>query len=110
MSTPEDRGARPDPPEGPGRTRPVSDELRPYVSRSEAETIDATADELREARAVPSPAFRAELKARLVELDRRGSFAWRPRNLKTTVGAFAVGGVALLVLAAVGVAGTGPLA
>ncbi len=91
-------------------TRPVSEELRPYVTRSDAEMIDATADELQQARAVPRPAFRAELKAQLIELDQRGSFGWRPRNLKATVGAYAVCGIALLIIAAVGVAGTGPLA
>lgn len=99
--------------EGPGedlgRTRPVSDELRPYVNRADAEMIDETADELQRARAVPRPAFRAELKARLVDLDRKGSLGWRPRNLKVTVGAYAVCGIALLIVAAIGVAGSGPL-
>ena len=90
--------------------RPVSEELRPYVTRSDAEMIDATADELQGARAVPRPAFRAELRARLAELDQKGSFGWRPRNLKATVGGFAVSGIALMVVAAIGVAGSGPLA
>jgi len=102
MTEPEDpRPAR--------RARPVSDELRPYVTRADAAAIDETADRLREARAVPSPAFRAELKSRLVELDGRGTFGWRPKNLKATVAAYALSGSALLAVAAIGVAGSGPL-
>ncbi len=97
-------------PDRPTRSRrPISDELRPYVNRADAEMIDATADDLQEARAVPRPAFRAELKARLVDLGEKGSFGWRPRNLKTAIGAYAVCGLALLIVAAVGVAGSGPL-
>lgn len=101
---------QPDPPSpGGSKARPISDELRPYVNRDDAPLVDAAAERLREGRAVPRPAFRSELKARLVDLDRSASTGWRPKRLKATVAAYGASGLVLMVIAAAGVAGTGPL-
>jgi hypothetical protein len=87
----------------------VSDELRPYVDRSEAESIDQVAARLERERPRPRPAFRSELRARL---DRRASErpVWRPRRLRVLVGAYLGSGLLLMGIAAIGLAGVGPLA
>ncbi len=90
-------------------TRPVSDELRPYVDDDEIGPIDETAALIREGRAIPRPEFRSELRAGLAGLERSGSFERRPRRLKATIAACAGSGIALLAVAGLGVAGTGPL-
>jgi IS5 family transposase len=88
----------------------MSDELRPYVDRSEAEAIDRIAERLLAERPAPRAAFRAALNARLLELAGSRGTAWRPRRLRALVAAYAGSGVALLAIAAIGLAGVGPLA
>lgn len=67
-------------------------ELRPIEERLRAE------------RPVPRAAFRAELRARLVEAPRE-----RPR-IRRLILAYGTSGLALLAVATLGVAGAGPLA
>jgi hypothetical protein len=88
----------------------ISDELRPYVDRSQAEAIDRIGERLLAERPAPRAAFRAALRAHLAELAGGRRVAWRPRRLRALVGAYAGSGVVLLAIAAVGLAGAGPLA
>ncbi|MDP9244981.1 MAG: hypothetical protein M3O77_07840 [Chloroflexota bacterium] len=85
----------------------ISDELRPYVDRAEADEIDRVAQRLSE-RPIPAAPFRARLRAQLAEraIEPAG---WRPRRLGLLVTAYAGSGLALLAVAAIGLAGTGPL-
>jgi hypothetical protein len=93
----------------PSRPGGISDELRPYVDRDEAAGIDRLGERLLTERPFPRAAFRAELRARLRE---RASArpAWRPRHLRRLVAAYVGSGLLLLVIAAIGLAGAGPLA
>ena len=61
-----------------------------------------------DARPVPHPGFRATLRRELSEGD-RPRLEW-PAGLRLRVAAYASAGVALLAIAAVGVAGAGPFA
>jgi hypothetical protein len=89
--------------------RRISHELRPYVDSADAERVDEIADRLIERRPRPRPAFRSELRAQLTQAEARGYGGWRPKNLRAAILAFSASGVALLTIAAVGVAGAGPL-
>jgi len=86
-----------------------SQELRPYVDRHEAEAVDRVADRLRAERPAPRSKFRSELRAVLSESYLRTS-PRRRRRLGRLVAAYAGSGLFLLCLAALGVAGVGPLA
>jgi hypothetical protein len=86
-----------------------SEELRPYVDKSEAEGIDQTAERLLDAKPVPRTEFRTTLYAHLSDV-RQKPVAWRPRRLGRLVAAYAGSGFVLLLVAALGLAGTGPLA
>ena len=86
----------------------ISDELRPYVDRSQAEAIDEVGRRLESERPVPRAGFRAELRAHLAEHGRRPA-TWRPRRLGLAIAGYAGSGLVLLVVAAVGLAGAGPL-
>jgi hypothetical protein len=95
---------------GPERPGPggISDELRPYVDRSEAEGIDRVGERLEAARPIPRAAFRAELRARLGRLG-TAEPRWRPRHLGRLVAAYVGSGLLLLAVAGIGLAGVGPL-
>ena len=68
--------------------------------------LAALADRMQRERAVPAPGFRGALRRRLVaDLDRRGAGLARPR---LWVAGYAGSGTALMLLAAVGLAGVGP--
>lgn len=92
-------------------TRPggISDELRPYVDRGEADAVDRLGERLVTERPVPRPAFRAELRARLSRRTPEQP-AWQPRRLRGLVTAYVGSGLLLLGVAAIGLAGAGPLA
>jgi hypothetical protein len=66
------------------------------------EEIDAR---LRTARPVPRPAFRGDLRRRLLA---QGESEPAPRRLRLLITAYAGTGSALLAIAAIGVAGVGP--
>ena len=87
----------------------ISDELMPYVDRSESEEINRVGEWLASQRPVPSPGFRAELHGRLSALADK-EMGWRPRRLRLVATAYTGCGLALMAVAAIGLAGTGPLA
>ena len=63
---------------------------------------------LRDERPLPRPAFRGELRRHLMKLGQSG--VGRPKRLRFLILTYASSGAALLVIAAAGVAGAGPLA
>jgi hypothetical protein len=67
--------------------------------------IDDFEDKLFTERPRPTPAFRSEMRSRLLART-----TIRPEKLRTLVFSYAAGGVLLLAVAALGVAGAGPLA
>jgi hypothetical protein len=69
---------------------------------------DEVADRLSRERPVPQPAFRGDLRRRLTDL--RSAGVGRPRHLKLLIAANASGGALLLVVALIGVLGSGPFA
>jgi hypothetical protein len=72
------------------------------------EDLDAIAERLRAERPVPAPGFRGDLRRQLVVSDRPAPIA--PRRLRLLVGAYAGSGAVLMAIAAIGLAGVGPLA
>ena len=96
-------------PEQPGQPGGVSDELRPYVNRGESDELNRVGEWLLGRRPVPSAGFRAELHGHLSALvDRKRR--WRPRRLRPVAAAYIGCGLALMAVAALGLAGAGPLA
>ena len=87
----------------------LSDELRPYVDRHEAEEIDRLGEHLLAERPRPRPAFRAELRARL-SAKAPAREQWRPKRLGVLVASYLGSGFALLAVAALGLTGAGPRA
>lgn len=86
----------------------VADELQPYIDRKDAKEIDQLGERLKRERPTPTAGFRTELRARLAG-DRATRAEWRPGNLRLLVAAYMGSGLALLAIAAVGLAGAGPL-
>jgi hypothetical protein len=84
----------------------ISDELSDHVSADEREALDRIARRLESERPVPRAGFRSELHSQLVSAE--GS--WRPARLRLAVAAYSGSGVLLLGIAAIGLAGAGPLA
>lgn len=66
------------------------------------------AERLRDERPVPAPGFRGSLRRHL--LGAQENRAARPQRLRLLVALYAGSGLGLLALAAIGVAGAGPLA
>ena len=83
----------------------ISEELRPYVDRGEAEAFNRLGERLEAERPVPRAAFRAELKGLLASKRAR----WRPRRLGVAVASYVGSGVLVLGVAALGLTGAGPL-
>jgi hypothetical protein len=71
------------------------------------EGLDRIADRLRAERPVPAPGFRGELRRRLLVGGRRPI---APRRLRLLITAYAGSGAVLMAIAAIGLAGVGPLA
>jgi hypothetical protein len=69
---------------------------------------DPAEERLRSERPVPSPRFRDELRRRLSQQADRDPA--RPTEVRLRVAAFAGSGALLLAIAAIGLAGVGPLA
>lgn len=88
--------------------RRPSDELRDYLDREDADAVDALATRLEAERPTPRAGFRAELRARLLH-QAPGQTGWRPRRLRLLVASYVGSGLTLLLVAAVGLAGAGPL-
>ena len=73
---------------------------------SENRSIEDFEDRLLEERPRPTPAFRSEMRRRLLS----GGARKRPAQLRALIFSYATGGTLLLAVAALGVAGAGPLA
>jgi hypothetical protein len=73
---------------------------------SEKRSIEDFQDELFEQRPRPTPAFRSEVRSRLLA----GGPKNRPAQLRSLIFSYAAAGTLLLAVAALGVAGAGPLA
>jgi hypothetical protein len=69
---------------------------------------DPAEERLRGERPVPSPRFRGELRRRLSQ--QAAPDPARPARLRLLVAAYAGSGALLLAIAAIGLAGVGPLA
>jgi hypothetical protein len=65
-------------------------------------------ERLRTERPLPAPAFRGDLRRRLVRMGRTG--VGRPRHLRVLIASYGLSGAALLVIGAAGLAGAGPFA
>ena len=87
----------------------IFEELRPYVDGPEKDDIESVAERLQDERPVPRGGFRAELRAHLRDLESDRRPAWRPKRLGVLIGAYAGSGFVLLVVAALGLSGAGPL-
>jgi hypothetical protein len=85
--------------------RAILDQERDPADRA---ALLATAERLEHERPVPSAGFRAMLRRRL--LDASGAGHARPGRLRTLVAVYAGSGSSLLAIAAIGLAGVGPLA
>jgi hypothetical protein len=70
------------------------------------EDLDRIADRLRAERPVPAPGYRGELRRRLI-VGNRPPVA--PRRLRLLIAAYACSGTVLMAIAAIGLAGAGPL-
>jgi len=70
------------------------------------EDLDRLGERLQHGRPLPRPAFRGDLRRRLMA---RGPGRPRPVRLRAQIAAFAGTGAFLLVLAAISAAGAGPL-
>jgi hypothetical protein len=79
------------------------EDFDPTLPDDEREELDRLAQRLVAQRPLPAPAFRGELRRRIV--------AQRPpRRLRLRVGAYLASGTALLAVATLGVLNVGPLA
>jgi hypothetical protein len=72
------------------------------------EHLDRIAARLEAERPIPRPAFRGELRRELTRTALRRPAA--PPRLRVMIASFAGSGIALLAIAAIGLAGGGPLA
>ena len=72
---------------------------------SENRPIEDFEDKLLDERPRPTPAFRSEVRSRLLTGARN-----RPAQVRALIFSYATGGALLLAVAALGVAGSGPLA
>jgi hypothetical protein len=83
------------------------DDLRADLEAHDADDLLPLGDTLRRTRPVPAAAFRGDLRRWLLRDQRAVS---RPRRLWLAVAGSASVGSALLAVAAIGVAGSGPFA
>lgn len=70
--------------------------------------LDAISERLQRERPVPTPGFRGDLRRRLSE--QASTDPARPRKLGLAIAAYAGSGTLLWAVAALGLAGVGPLA
>jgi hypothetical protein len=90
------------------RARRISEELGAHLDSSEADEIEAVAERLGTERPRPRPGFRAELRRSLSDPSSL-TLAMRPKRLRLVVAAYCGSGCLLLGVAAIGLAGSGPL-
>ncbi len=85
----------------------ISSELGPYVEPDEAAGLDDVADRLLSSRPLPRPGLRAAIRAGYAMES--GEPGRRPAHLWRQISAYAGAGLVLLVIAAIGLTGVGPL-
>lgn len=83
-------------------------ELSSELPDHEVAAVLEVAELLRSQRPVPRAGFRSALRAQVAAPT--ATTRWRPAHLRLTIGAYLASGAALLAVAALGVAGVGPLA
>ena len=88
--------------------REHQDAFDPGLHPQESPELLQLTERLEDERPVPRASFRGELRRQLLKAAER-HVAW-PRRLRFLVSAYAGSGAALLAIAALGVAGVGPLA
>jgi hypothetical protein len=88
----------------------IRDDLDPDLGPSEAEAQAGLAERLRSQAPAPAEAFRAGLRRRLLEGERRERSPYPAGRLRVVVAAYVSCGAALLAFATASVAGLGPLA
>lgn len=86
----------------------IRDDLDPTLPPDEADALAALGERLLAERPLPAPVFRGTVRRRFSNAG--SELAWRPRRLRALVTAYAAAGALLLAVAAVGLAGIGPLA
>lgn len=82
--------------------------LGPDLSPTDRQALVALAERLERERPIPAAGFRGELRRKLLVASQASRT--RPRRLKTLVSVYAGSGLVLLLIAALGVGGAGPLA
>jgi len=83
-------------------------DLSPELEPGEAERMVAVGMRLADARPLPEPNFRGELRRRLAGAQAGGAVA--PRRVRALAASYALSGLLLLAVAVAGVAGGGPFA
>jgi hypothetical protein len=86
----------------------IRHDLPADLEPAEAERMLELAQQLSAARPLPAPGFRGNLRRQLAGAQAAGAVA--PRRVRALAGAYALSGMALLAIAAAGVAGGGPFA
>ena len=84
-----------------------SEELGPYLDADEVEEVDAVAELFAE-RPLPPPALRARIKEQLSRMAAQPR-GWQPRRPALWAWGYVASGTVVLAVAAIGVAGVGPL-
>jgi hypothetical protein len=88
--------------------RRIGDDLPPGLEPAELERMAAIARRLEQARPLPAPGFRGQLRRRLADAEAAGAMA--PRRARSLALSYAASGLLLLAVAAIGVVGSGPFA
>jgi hypothetical protein len=84
-------------------------DLPPDLDRSESEPFVALAMRLQAQRPVPAPSFRGELGRKLLRVGGARALVTR-RTARVLAASYVASGLLLLGIAAIGLAGVGPLA
>ncbi len=87
----------------------IRSDLEPELEPTEAKTLLGVGERLDRERPVPRPGFRGET-GRYLSSEVESAPQARPRRLKLLIAGYAGSGLALLVVALIGVLGAGPLA
>lgn len=85
-------------------------DLPPDLEAPIAESLAATAMRLQAQRPNPAPSFRGDLRRRLLGKSSRRQHVVTRRGARALAFSYAASGLALLTIAAIGLAGTGPFA
>jgi hypothetical protein len=96
---------------GDGQTRGLPGEVRRYLDEEEVPAAERVGDRLARERPTPPVLLRSALRRRIIEMTRTGGHrtARRPPRFRLQVAAYLASGVVALAIAALGLAGAGPL-